>query len=63
MRAATRAAHGTPLPPSRRPAHDRAEAEARGVLSMDRFAAAWAEGAALSLEEAVRLALQLTPDT
>ena len=38
--------------------HERAEAAARAVLSPDAFAAAWAAGAALPLEEAITEALQ-----
>jgi predicted ATPase len=48
----------TPLDAHGRPAQERAVANARTALGEDAFAAAWAEGRALSLEEAVALALE-----
>ena len=43
-----------------RPIHERAEAGARTVLSPEAFAAAWAAGASLPLEEAITEALHAT---
>jgi hypothetical protein len=48
---------GTPLPPSARATYDRAVAAVREALGADAFAAAWAEGQALPLEEAIAEAL------
>jgi hypothetical protein len=53
-----REALGTPLPPEQRAGHDRAVQAAHAALSEEAFAAAWAEGRALPLEEAVHLALE-----
>jgi tetratricopeptide (TPR) repeat protein len=52
-----REALGTPLPPVERPDVERCVAAARAALGEAEFAAAWAEGRAMSLEEAVALAL------
>jgi predicted ATPase/DNA-binding SARP family transcriptional activator len=56
--AAIREAIGTPLPPSDRPEYQRDIAAAREALGEGAFAAAWVEGQALSLEEAVSDALR-----
>jgi non-specific serine/threonine protein kinase len=53
-----REAMGAPLPPADRAEHDRSVAAVRGALGEDAFAAAWAEGRAMSLEEATRYALE-----
>ncbi|MDP9355507.1 MAG: tetratricopeptide repeat protein, partial [Chloroflexota bacterium] len=50
--AALREAIGTPLPPSERAGHERTLVEARRCLGDDAFAAAWATGRSLPLEEA-----------
>jgi len=52
-----RATIGAPLPLYLRAAHDRTVAGLRAVLGDDAFAAAWAAGAALSLEQAIAEAL------
>jgi predicted ATPase/DNA-binding XRE family transcriptional regulator len=54
-----RDALGTPLPPVDRAAYERSVAAARVQLGTDAFAAAWAEGQALPLEQAVDYALQV----
>jgi predicted ATPase/Tfp pilus assembly protein PilF len=54
---ALREAIGAPLPPSDRTEHDRHVATARAALDEAAFAAAWAEGRALPLEQAIALAL------
>jgi hypothetical protein len=54
--AALRAAMGAPLPPYLRAAHDRTVAAVRAALG-DAFAAAWAAGEALPLEQAIDEAL------
>jgi hypothetical protein len=59
--AAARAALGTPLPPPDRPAYERAAASARAQLGEEGFAAAWSHGSALTLYQAIDLALQ-TPN-
>jgi tetratricopeptide (TPR) repeat protein len=53
-----RQAMGTPLPPAERAEHDRSVAAVRTALGAEPFAAAWAEGRALSLEEACAYALE-----
>jgi non-specific serine/threonine protein kinase len=55
--AAARAALGAPLPPPDRPAYERAAASARAQLGEAAFAAAWDEGSALTLEQAVEAPL------
>jgi tetratricopeptide (TPR) repeat protein len=55
---ALREALGTPLPPDERAGHASAVQVARTALGEERFAAAWAEGRALPLEEAIALALE-----
>src|SRR6185437_5432716 len=52
-----REAIGQPLTPGERGDHDRAIAALRAVLGEAAFAAAWAEGRALPLDEAIALAL------
>jgi predicted ATPase/class 3 adenylate cyclase len=54
---ALRERSGTPLQPSERADYDSALAAIRTALGEEAFAAAWAEGRAMSLEEAVRAAL------
>jgi predicted ATPase/class 3 adenylate cyclase len=51
---------GTPTPAAYRAAYDRALAITRRALGEEAFAAAYAEGRALSLDEAVALALEQT---
>jgi hypothetical protein len=48
---------GARLPPTERAKQDRCVAAVRGALGEEAFAAAWAEGRAMPLEEAVRYAL------
>jgi predicted ATPase/DNA-binding XRE family transcriptional regulator len=52
--AALREDRGWPLPPSKRTEHDRTVAAAHGALGEEAFAAAWARGHALPLEEAIK---------
>jgi tetratricopeptide (TPR) repeat protein len=47
-----------PLPPEQQAVHDRAVQAMRAALGEDAFAAAWAEGRALPLEEVIALALE-----
>ena len=54
---AMQAVTGAPSPPSAMADYQRTIADARQALGPERFEAAWAAGAALSLEEAVDLAL------
>jgi hypothetical protein len=54
---ALRAALAVPLQPDRRAEHDRAVDAMRAALGEEAFAAAWAEGRALPLDEAIALAL------
>jgi predicted ATPase/class 3 adenylate cyclase/DNA-binding CsgD family transcriptional regulator len=56
---AMQAVTGAPSPPSAAADYQRTVADARRMLGPERFDAAWAEGAALSLEEAVDLALAI----
>jgi hypothetical protein len=51
---------GAALYPLLSPGHDQAVAAMRGALGVEAFAAAWAEGRALPLDEAVALALEHT---
>ena len=53
-----REALGAPLPPPERAKHERYVAAVRARLDVDAFAAAWAAGRALSLDEAIALAQQ-----
>ena len=55
--AAVRTAMGTPLNPKDKARHTQAVAALRAALGEDGYAAAWAEGEALRLEEAVALGL------
>jgi predicted ATPase/DNA-binding SARP family transcriptional activator len=55
--AAHREQRGMVLPPVDQPHHERALSSARKALSQETFAAAWAAGAALTLEEAVQVGL------
>jgi non-specific serine/threonine protein kinase len=55
--AAQRAAIGAPLPPVERPGHDATVSAVRAALGEATFAAAWAEGQAMPLEQAVAEAL------
>jgi hypothetical protein len=57
-----RAAMGAPLPPADRTEHDRSVAAVRSALGEEAFAAAWAEGRALTLEAAITLALEAGSD-
>ena len=58
--AALRATIGAPLPPGDRPGHERHLAAARAGVDEAAWAAAWAEGAAMPLEQAVADARQAT---
>ena len=49
---------GAPLPPSERAAYERDVAAVRGGLGEEVFAAAWAEGRAMSSEQAIAYALE-----
>jgi hypothetical protein len=55
--AAMRTAIGAPLPPPERATYDATVATARAALGEDTFAAAWAAGQALPLEQAIAEAL------
>jgi hypothetical protein len=55
--AALRDDMGAPLAPTSRADHDHAANAARAALGEDAFAAAWAVGHAMSLEEAITDAL------
>ncbi len=57
-----REAMGAPLPPADRAEHERSVAAVRAALGEDAFAVAWAEGRAMSLEQAVANALQGSAD-
>ena len=54
---ALRAAIGLPLPPAERPDYERTVAAARAQLDEATFAAAWAEGQAMTVDEAIAEAL------
>jgi hypothetical protein len=54
---------GVPLPPEQRASHDRALQAMRATLGEDAVAAAWAEGHALSLDQAISLMLSDTAAT
>ncbi|MDQ2785112.1 MAG: tetratricopeptide repeat protein [Chloroflexota bacterium] len=56
--AAMRARMSTPIPPVERDEHARADARLRAALGADAFAAAWAAGAALTLEDAIAEAFE-----
>jgi tetratricopeptide (TPR) repeat protein len=49
---------GLPLPPNERPEYDRHRAIVREALGEEAFATAWAAGRAMTLEEAIRYALE-----
>jgi class 3 adenylate cyclase len=49
---------GDPLAPTERAAHDRSVAAVRTALGAERFTAAWAEGRAMAVEDAIKLALE-----
>ena len=55
---ALREAMGAPLPPSDRKEYDRDEAAVRTALGEEASATAWAEGRAMTLEQAIELALE-----
>ena len=48
---------GAPLPPGECAEHDRSVAAVRTALGAEAFAADWAKGRAISLDEAVAFAL------
>jgi predicted ATPase len=54
---ALREAMGAPLPPADRAEHERSVAAVRAALGEEAVAAAWAAGRAMSLDEAIALAL------
>ncbi len=53
-----REAIGTPMPPSQRPRYDLFVAAIRGQLEESAFEQAWAEGHAMTLEQAIEFALE-----
>jgi predicted ATPase/class 3 adenylate cyclase len=53
---------GAPLPPADRAGHDRSVPAVRTALGEQAFATAWAEGRAMSLDEAVAFALEECAD-
>jgi non-specific serine/threonine protein kinase len=59
---ALRTAFGAPVPPADRAEHERDGAAARAALGDQPFAAAWAAGQAMTLEQAVECALAETTD-
>ncbi len=54
---ALRARSGIPLPPAMRPQHDHCVAVLRAWQGQDALEAAWAEGRAMTLEQAIAYAL------
>jgi tetratricopeptide (TPR) repeat protein len=56
-----REAFGAPLPPGDRAEHDRCVPAVRTTLGEAAFAAAWAEGRSMSLEQSIDCALQSVP--
>jgi tetratricopeptide (TPR) repeat protein len=58
---ALREALGAPLPPADQAPYDRGVAVARARLGENAFAAAWAQGRAMALEQAVAYALEVVP--
>jgi predicted ATPase/class 3 adenylate cyclase len=56
--AALRASIGSVIDPADRPAYDRTLVALRATLGEERFSAIWNEGRALTLEQAIELALQ-----
>ena len=59
--ASMRAALGTPLLPVRRQAYEYTVATVREALEAQEYAAAWATGQVMTLEQAITLALSSTP--
>jgi len=59
---ALRAGIGAPLPPAEQDERDRRVADLRAALGDEAFAAAWAEGEAMTVDEAVAYALKGTGD-
>lgn len=55
-----REAIGSPLPVSERPRYDKQVAQARSTMKETAFAAAWAQGCAMKMEEAIAYALEHT---
>ena len=49
---------GVPMPPIVRPAYERELATARGAMGSNRFAAAWAEGSVMTVDQLVEYARQ-----
>ena len=54
---------GAPLPPDERPDYDRSLATLREALEGELFAAAWADGKAMTLEQAIERAMAEGPQT
>jgi hypothetical protein len=54
--AAFRQSKGVPMPPILRPAYERDLATARGAIGSNRFAAAWAEGSVITVDQLVESA-------
>jgi hypothetical protein len=48
----------TPLPPKEREQYDSDVAEAKQAMGLEAFMAAWEKGHAMSMEEAIALALE-----
>jgi hypothetical protein len=61
--AAIRQALGTPLPPINHSRRDSAIAQLRAQLDEATFAATWAEGQTLTLEQVIAYALEPRPDS
>jgi hypothetical protein len=59
---AQRETFGAPMPPAARTEHDRKVAAARAQLSEEAFVAAYAEGRAMTMEQAVGYALESAAD-
>ena len=59
---AMQARTGAPSPPSTLADYERTVTDARNFLGVEQFEAAWAAGAAMSLDEVVALALAAPPD-
>jgi non-specific serine/threonine protein kinase len=58
---ALRAAIGSPLPPSEREEYDRQVAAVREAMGKETFAPAWAQGRAMTLEQAIEYTLEKQP--
>jgi tetratricopeptide (TPR) repeat protein len=58
----SREAKGTPLTPSERKEYERYFTAARAALGEQSFAAAWSEGRAMTLEQAIEYALEMSTD-